>query len=128
MSNSSTSIPHAAIALQASNEEIDAELRKRGTFQYSHEYTKDIHFRRFVLEPQLSTMEQVHDLLQKLDDDHKARNFSFGAGCTKAYSARQSLKYTTTFLTDVEWALTALAKARRTNCGCHQTGSFHPQQ
>lgn len=129
MGISTASPPHAAVPLQASLQEVDAELRRRGTFQYSHEYVKDHHFRHYVLQPQLSTLEQVEEFLQKLDNDRKARNFSppFDWVCAKVRSARHSLAYDLASSEDVEWALHSLARARRTHCSCHETGSFHPQ-
>jgi hypothetical protein len=129
MSTSVASTSHAAIASQASLREVDAELRRRGTLQYSHEYVKDLHFQRYVLQPQLSTVAEVEAFLQKLDDDRKARKFSasFDWCCSKVSSARQSLAYVTSQGNDLDWALRSLARARRTNCSCHETGSFHPQ-
>lgn len=130
MSTSTASPSHAAIALQASLPEIDAELRRRRTFEYSHEYVKDHHFRHYVLQPQLSTLEQVEEFLQKLDNDRKARNFSpsFDWVCSKVRSARHSLAYESALSNDLDWALRSLARARRVCCSCHETGSFHPQQ
>lgn len=112
----------AALSLDSSVSEIDAELRRMGVFYYSHHYVKDREFEQYVLTPRLKSMGDVHLLLDSLDIDNQ--NTDWKGGCTKAITARERLKYDQTVTSELSWALHALARTRRTCCGCHETGSF----
>lgn len=112
----------AALSLNSSVSEVDAELRRLGVFYYSHHYVKDREFELYVLTPLVKSMDDLHRFIDSLDVDNQ--NFGWKGGCSKAYAARCSLKYEQTVTAELNWALHALARARRTCCGCHETGSF----
>jgi hypothetical protein len=115
------------IGLQSSQQEIDAAMRATGLLRYSHEYLRDRDFVQHVLPLGISTMGDVHAFIDSLDGNHKKRAFRIGAGCTKAYVVRNWLQSRHRHcLPPLDWALTGLARARRTCCSCHETGSFHP--
>jgi hypothetical protein len=114
-----------AIGLKSPLQEIDAELRRTGVFQYSHEYVKDIHFERYVLPVGLKSVEDVQQFLRDLDTESQQMRNPPSSGCQKAWSARHSLEYKHNELIEpFDWALSAVARARRTHCGCHEVGSF----
>lgn len=111
------------VHLQSTEEELDAAMHRAGMFQYSHEYLKDRHFQRYVLPIGIRTMDNVHQFLEKLDADN--RGLSNATGCHKVSVARSSLAYQHGPTIDpMDWAISSLARARRTCCGCHHTGSF----
>lgn len=112
----------AALSLNSSVSELDAELRRLGVFYYSHHYVKDREFEQYVLTPRLKSLGDVGLLLDSLDIDNQKTHWK--GGCTKARTARESLKYEQNVTSELEWALRALARTRRTCCSCHETGSF----
>lgn len=111
------------VHLQSTEEELNTAMFRAGLFQYSHEYMKDRHFQRYVLPIGIKTMDNVHQFLEQLDAD--SRGLRNANGCNKAYSARHSLAYQHGPTIDpFDWALSSLARARRTCCGCHHNSSF----
>jgi hypothetical protein len=115
------------IGLQSSLQDIDAAMRATGFFWYSHHYLKDCHFKQHVLPLGLHDMEDVQSFLERLDTDSRQQARHLSNGCTKAYVARNWLTSRhRDCTTPLAWAITGLARARRTCCGCHDTGSFHP--
>ena len=112
------------VNLQSKHEELDAAMRRHRYFTWSHEYLKDLDFVRHILPIGIKSMDDVQTFLEKLDADNQA--VSNPTGCSKAHSARGFLAHEHGLGDDaLGWALVSLAHARRTCCGCHETGSFH---
>lgn len=103
----------------SSESELTKALKDSGHFRYDSEYPKDWHFKRFVLLPALSSMDDVQALLDRLDGGVKDR-------CHKAYSARYSMAAIHSGISDIDWAIICLGRARRTCCSCHELCSFKP--
>lgn len=123
MNQASSDILLQGVTLQSSHEELDAAMRKRRYFTWSHEYLKDIHFVRHILPIGIHSMDDVQAFLAKLDADNLA--VLNPTGCAKAHSARGFLAHEHGLGDDaLSWALVSLAHARRTCCSCHELGSF----
>ena len=90
---------------------------------FDWDFIKDIHFERHFLPRFLHSKDDVDSLLRSLDDDSSVLDES--GKCQKAQSAR----YWRNVLhplgePTVASSIRALARARRVNCSCHESGSF----
>lgn len=121
----------AAVTLSpfASVGATETALKAAGVLRPSDwSYAKDAEFARFPLAC-LTTMDDVDAFLAALD---KAAGRTWRGECSKARSARASLAYYRERYGDraFPWeseaarAVDVLSRARRTCCGCHETGSF----
>lgn len=111
-----------SLSLHSSVEVISQQLvSERRLFDW--DFIKDIHFERHFLPRFLHSKAEVDSLLQSLDEDGAGLNE--GGECQKAQNAR----YWRTVLhplgePTVASSIWALARSRRVNCSCHESGSF----
>ena len=91
-------------------------------------YAKDSDFARYPL-ARLTTMAEVEAFLAELDKA-AARHGGIIGRCSKAHVARAAITRQAQAPwkfwegREAEHAVLALSSARRTCCGCHETGSF----
>lgn len=111
------------VGIRSSLREIDTELRRQGLLR-SHEYVRDREFSRHILPLGLKAPSDVYQFLADLDIDNQKKTF-FATGCHKAHGIRAFLKHAPEGIPEFDWVLVAVARSRRTCCGCHETGSFY---
>lgn len=116
--------PPPDIRLQSSLAEIAEKLHSRGVLPDTGEPIENIVYRTYVLEPHISRMAQVHQVIRQLEVDSKMRGGS--EGCAKAQSAQAWMEQEHGGAPDLTWAIMGLALARHKPCACHETGSFQP--
>lgn len=108
---------------------IDAALTKAQVLSSSTwpdgariDYPKDQHFARYVLGA-ISSFEDAETFLQILNLAARRRGGVHAMECTKAYAIRHSLKGDP-WGDQTGFVRSAIARGRRVNCGCHESGSF----
>ena len=119
-----------AISIYATTEEIEKALRKSGAL-HPWDYLKDRHFLNSVEPLTVQSLEDVDMVVAKLNQDFAQyqKTNSLLTGCQKVYTFQQSMAYKRTEqISELSWAMSSLARARRTCCGCHETGSFAPRE
>lgn len=97
---------------------FEDHLRKRFVLTYA----KDMHFQHFGFDF-VKSQSDIDQFLQELDDAPRCR---MSNGCTKAWLIRNYLERHPADSTEemVKNFKCVAARARRTNCGCHDTGSY----
>jgi hypothetical protein len=116
--------PQPDIRLQSSLAEISEKLHGLGVLTDTSDPVENIMFRTHVLEPHISQMSHIHQVLRQLDVDSKMRGAS--TSCAKAQHARAWMAQEHGGAPDLTWAIMGLAIARHTACDCHETGSLQP--
>lgn len=115
---------------QSSVQEVTAALEDAGIAMRGgggRPYPVDYHWRDVVLTDAITTLEDAELLLIQLDAEAKTCGWG-SPTCTKARIIRQYLhgERGEFWRESPERIRSTFASNRRVCCGCHQTGSFHP--
>lgn len=116
--------PQPDIRLQSSLAEIGEKLHVRGVLADPSDTVENVMYRSYVLEPHITRMTQIEQVLRQLDVDSKMSRKK--TGCAKAQSTRDWMAQEHGGAPDVTWAIMGLALARHKKCDCHETGSLQP--
>lgn len=104
--------------MRSSVAEVAAAMKADGFASY--DYPKDRHFEAYVLRD-ITSNKQLRALVRTLKADAKTISPGWAGFCSKTYSINLQEK-------NPDMILMQLAMARRTCCGCHETGSFALRQ